>query len=99
MAIFLLDLNTISLNSSYQTKPLLHLGLQSEGVLHVSILAHDSAHVIFTQDESLESGFSAGLGGWLNKVTSNSSLRYCHSFKSRLVYSHCDYFGNQVKSD
>lgn len=98
-----LDLQNIRIVNNFQTKALHHLPLKSKSVFHVSILAHDSAQIIFTQDNGYATnktydGYMAMLGGWLNKTIPNYSqsvIRYCPEVKDNYP-QHCDNITSKV---
>lgn len=64
------DFDVLTINRRFTTKKLLQLDLNPKGMIHVSILAQDSAQIIFTQDESFRSGYMIVLGGWTTSTSS-----------------------------
>jgi hypothetical protein len=70
------------------------------GVIHVSILAHHGAQILFTPQMRSET-FSVVLGGWANATYSRSVLRVCPSntFARQVFGNHdrCTYLDTMVK--
>jgi ABC-type transport system substrate-binding protein len=90
----ILDFDVLTINRQYSTAQLLQLDLNPIGTIHVSILAHDSAQIVFTQDEDFKSGFMIVLGGWTSNQNrySKSVVRYCPKITTNSYPQECTEF-------
>jgi hypothetical protein len=86
----------LTINSDYETEKLLELDSQPKGLLHVSILAHDSAQIVFTQDKDFKSGYIVVLGGWANTTYSMSVIRYCPHLTQHNYPVNCTNYAEKV---
>jgi hypothetical protein len=62
-------------------------------LLHLSILAHDSAQIVFTQDD-FRSGYMVVLGGWDGYI--KSVIRYCPLITDSDYPRECNEFDKKV---
>jgi hypothetical protein len=79
---------------NFTTKKLLELNSQPKGVLHLSILAHDSAQIVFTRNEHFKSGYMVVLGGWEGYI--KSVIRYCPNITNLDYPTECKEFAEKV---
>jgi hypothetical protein len=91
-----IDFDVLTINSDYKTEKLLELDSQPKGLLHVSILAHDSAQIVFTHDEEFKSGYVVVLGGWANTTYSMSIKRYCPRITQHTYTQDCTNYAEKV---
>jgi hypothetical protein len=79
----------ITIDKDYTTKELHNLNGSSNGSFYISILAHDSAQIVFSQEENFGSGYMAVLGGWANSTYSMSLIRFCPNIPTNLYPENC----------
>jgi hypothetical protein len=86
----------ITIDKDYTTKELHNLNGSLNGSFYISILAHDSAHIIFSQEENFGSGYMAALGGWANSTYSRSIIRYCNNIPTDDFPTDCTIHSKKV---
>jgi hypothetical protein len=89
-----IDFDVLTINKNYKTEKLLELDSLSKGLLHLSILAHDSAQIVFTQDENFRSGYMVVLGGWDGYI--KSVIRHCPHITDSDYPRDCKEFDEKV---